>query len=66
MAGYYRGYMVNLLKQFDPSQPEELYEAMAWEGLKGTEIWNSLSSAEKSRINNLAKNYNDKGGEPCE
>ena len=66
MAGYYRGYIVDLLKQFDPSQPEELYEALTWVGLKNTEVWNSLSSAEKSRINNLAKNYNDKGGEPCE
>lgn len=66
MAGYYMGYIVDLLKQFDPSQVQELYQALAWEGLKNTEVWNSLSSAEKNNINNLAKNYNDKGGEPCE
>ena len=49
-----------------PSQVQELYEALAWEGLMNTEVWNSRSSAEKSRIINLSKNFNDKGGEPCE
>lgn len=65
MAGYYRGYIVNLLKQFDPSQSEELYEALAWEGLKKTVAWNNLSQSEKNRINNLTTNYNNNGAEAC-
>ncbi len=65
MAGYYRNYIIKLLKEYDSSQSDELYQSLAWEGLMDTYTWEKLSSSEKNKIKNLINNYDKQGGEEC-
>jgi len=45
MAQHYRGIIVQALRQFDNnSQPDIVYQALAWEGLMGTGEFNSLTA----------------------
>jgi hypothetical protein len=58
MAKHYRTIIVQVLKQFDNTQSEATYQALAWEGLKNTVAWNNLSSIEKQNINSIITNFN--------
>jgi len=57
MAQHYRDIIVQALMEFDNSHSSELYEALAWVGLKGTTAWNNLSQAERDSINLLIDNF---------
>lgn len=43
--------------EFDNSYPNELYQALAWEGLKGTVAWNNLSPQQQANYNQIAQNF---------
>jgi hypothetical protein len=51
MAQHYRGIIKQALEEFDNSQTDEIYEALAWTGLQNTVAWNSLSQTERDNIN---------------
>lgn len=59
MAQHYRSIIVQALKEYDNSLPESTYQALAWEGLKGTVAWNILSPTEKTNINTIISNFNN-------
>ncbi len=66
MAQHYRTTITDILKQLDPNQSTELYNALAWEGLIGTQAWvNTVSKADKYKICKIINDFNDKGEEPC-
>ena len=65
MASHYRTVIGDFLKEFEPGLSQDIYNALAWEGLKGTTSWNSLTSNQKSIINNIILNFNNKGSESC-
>ncbi|OYQ46135.1 hypothetical protein CHU92_01600 [Flavobacterium cyanobacteriorum] len=57
MAQHYRGIIVQALKEFNNNVSDEVYEAIAWEGLKNTVAWNNLTQAEKEIIDNTITNF---------
>ena len=65
LAAHYRSAIISILKQFDPNQPEELYEALSWGGLRGTVSWKALDEKKKSNLNAKVSNFLKKGGEEC-
>jgi hypothetical protein len=65
MASHYISTISNYLKDFQPGLSQDVYDSMAWTGLKSTTAWNSLSASEKTRINNTINNFNNKGSENC-
>ena len=58
MAMHYRTIIEQVLKEYDNSLPQSLYQAMAWEGLKNTVAWNKLSTIEKTTISTTITNFN--------
>jgi hypothetical protein len=51
MANYYVNVMANALKQYDNNKFDlEYYKAYAWQGLDGTNDYDSKSSGEKAAI----------------
>jgi hypothetical protein len=53
MANYYINIMSAALKQYDSSQYSlDYYQALAWEGLHGTDVWKNKSAADTIAINN--------------
>jgi hypothetical protein len=53
MANYYINIMSAALKQYDSSQYSlDYYQALAWEGLHGTDVWKNKSAADTVAINN--------------
>lgn len=65
MAEHYRNTMINMFKEFDPSQPFEIYEALSWVGLYDTVSWNKKSKEYKDRMKKINSNFGQKGAEPC-
>ncbi|OYQ46131.1 hypothetical protein CHU92_01580 [Flavobacterium cyanobacteriorum] len=71
MAQHYREIIKNALREFDPFQPEEVYEAIAWVGLMGegdpspttglppypTVAWSHDSQAQRLQILNTYNNF---------
>lgn len=57
MAQHYRGIIVQALIEFDNSHPNELYQALAWEGLMSTIAWNNLSEQERIDILQLIQDF---------
>ncbi|MFL9844742.1 hypothetical protein [Flavobacterium rhizosphaerae] len=71
MATHYRDIIVDVLKEYDSSKPNELYEAIAWAGLMGsgqldnstllyensTVAWVNLTFSEREEILNLYINF---------
>lgn len=57
--------MIDFLKQYDSSLTQEQYESIAWEGLKGTESWNSKSNQEKQNISNIYSSWKYSSGNNC-
>ena len=54
-----------MLQNFQPGLAQNIYEALAWEGLKDTVAWNSLTLSEKTTINTTISNFNSLGIEIC-
>lgn len=65
IAGHYRSTISDMLKEFQPGLSQDVYDALAWEGLKGTTTWNSLSQEEKNNIVDLINDFNNLGSEDC-
>jgi hypothetical protein len=65
MAAHYRETIISYLKEYDNSLTQEQYESIAWEGLKETTSWKSLSQNEKQRITDVYKNWLSKAGKSC-
>lgn len=57
MAMHYRSIIEQVLREYDNSLPQSLYQALAWEGLKNTIAWNKLSSTEKTNIDTIIANF---------
>ena len=53
MAQHYRDVIEQALREFDDSQTDEIYAALAWTGLKNTVAWNNLSPEEQNTINQI-------------
>mgnify|MGYP003624723525 CR=1 FL=1 len=66
MASHYRATMISIMKEFDNSQSDATYEALAWAGLHMTSAWNDLSPSKKTEIRNLWKSFDEKGGQSCD
>lgn len=65
MAAHYINTISDILEEFQPGLSQDIYNALAWEGLKNTTAWNSLAQSEKNAINNIISNYNSGGSESC-
>lgn len=65
MAAHYRTTISDLLKEFQPGLSQNVYDSLAWVGLKNTVSWNSLTTAEKNAINNTIDTFNSSGAENC-
>lgn len=65
MGEHYITTMKDVLKEFQPGLPEDIYTALAWTGLKNTVSWNNLSDVEKNNINNTKIAFDNQGSEPC-
>ncbi len=65
MASFYRNTITEILKEFQPGLNQNIYESLAWEGLKNTTEWNSLSGSEKNSINKTINNFKSLGSETC-
>lgn len=57
MAQHYRDIIKQALEEFDSSQTDEVYEALAWTGLQNTVAWNSLSQTERDNINQTLTDF---------
>jgi len=65
MAAHYRGIIKNFLKQIDNSFTEAEYDALAWQGLKGTERWNQLTIAQQQSIDSTFSTWNQSASHNC-
>lgn len=54
MAQHYRNVIKQALKEFDDTQTDKVYEALAWIGLENTVAWNKLPQSEKDNISHIA------------
>ncbi len=66
MATHYRKKISAFLKEFQPGLSQEIYDSLAWTGLKNTVAWNSLSTARKNEINNATTNLKRNGNKICQ
>ncbi|MEL0651712.1 hypothetical protein V6246_09790 [Algibacter sp. TI.3.09] len=58
MAQHYRGIIKQALKEFDNSQTNEIYEALAWTGLQNTVAWNNLTQTKRDSISQTIADFN--------
>ncbi|MDL2144699.1 hypothetical protein QQY79_19390 [Flavobacterium tructae] len=58
MAMHYRGIIEQSLRQLDNTLSNEVYEALSWEGLKGTKAWDKLSVNKQNAITTIITNFN--------
>jgi hypothetical protein len=57
MAAHFIGIIKNALQEYDPSQTEETYEALAWAGLKNTISWNNLLQSERDNYDQVRQDF---------
>jgi hypothetical protein len=57
MAAHFIGIIKNALQEYDPSQTEETYEALAWVGLKNTISWNNLLQLERDNYDQVRQDF---------
>jgi len=76
MASHYRGIIADIAQTFDNSFDRQVYEDIAWAGLRiinnpetgGSETsiaWDNLSPQEKSRVISNISNYFHNGAKDC-
>ena len=65
MAAHYISTISDYLKQFQPGLSQQIYDSLAWTGLKNTTAWNSLSPAQRASITNTTNSFNSQGSENC-
>jgi len=58
MAQHYRDIIEQVLEEFDNTQTDEVYEALAWTGLQNTVAWNNLSQSERDNITQTVTDFN--------
>ena len=58
MAVHYIDAIISIISDFDKHREDlEVYEALAWLGLEGTEAWRKLSEGEQSWIKTLRRDF---------
>ena len=57
MAAHFIGIIKNALQEYDPSQTEETYEALAWVGLKNKISWNNLLQLERDNYDQVRQDF---------
>ena len=57
MAAHFIGIIKNALREYDPSQTEETYEALAWVGLKNKISWNNLLQLERDNYDQVRQDF---------
>lgn len=75
LADYYRNAMEKGLKEYaaliDKNYPEQLYQDLAWVGLRGTDSWENMfadpvyTKNEQDRILDTIINFNNSGNNEC-
>lgn len=53
MTAKYRESIISFLKQIDNSLTQKQSEAIAWQGLQGTDAWKKMSANEQTDIQNI-------------
>ncbi len=66
MAQHYRSTIISVLKEFDSSQPSDVYESLSWVGLYGTVAWENKSAEFKNKMKSVLSEFSQKGVEPCQ
>ncbi|MRX68637.1 hypothetical protein SAMN06265349_101343 [Flavobacterium resistens] len=66
MADLYRETIVSFLKGFDNTLTQAEYEALAWQGLQGTDAWNSKSVVDRMIIKDIYNNWLLKAKKNCQ
>ena len=64
MAAHYISTISSLLEEFQSGLSQDIYNSMAWEGLKNTEAWFELKS-DTLAIKEVIRNFNSQGSENC-
>lgn len=57
MAAHFIDIIKQALKDYDSTQSEEVYEALAWGGLKNTSSWNALSPQQQANLTTIRQNF---------
>jgi len=57
MAQHYRSIIEQALREYDNTQTNEVYEALAWTGLRDTVAWNNLSQTQRDNIDQTVTNF---------
>lgn len=66
MAAHYVNTISEFLKEFQSGLSQDIYNSLAWTGLKNTIAWKRLSSAEKQKINKTVQDFERSiGSENC-
>lgn len=65
MAAHYINTIVNFLKQYDSTLTQEQYEAMAWEGLRGTTAWNLKTTQQQQNLRDTYNNWKSSASINC-
>lgn len=56
MAQHYRDVIIQVLKEYDNSQLDEVYDALAWTGLTNTVAYSNLTTEQREDIT-FYRNY---------
>lgn len=64
MAAHYVSTISNYLSEFQSGLSPNIYNSLAWTGLKNTQAWKELKS-DTLNINNTIRNFNSTGSEIC-
>ncbi len=65
MAAHYISTISSLLKEFQPGLSQNIYDALAWTGLKNTTAWNALSLTKRNSINKINEEFKKNGNKKC-
>lgn len=65
MAEHYISTISNFLKQYQSGLSNEIYNSLAWEGLRYTTAWNNLSKSKQEKIDKIIKEFDEQGKENC-
>ncbi|MGE8342673.1 MAG: hypothetical protein ACN6OI_16715 [Flavobacterium sp.] len=65
MSAKYLDVMVSFLKEVDKSLTQKQYEAIAWQGLTGTSVWNEMDPNKKADLQNTYDKWRKESSHNC-
>lgn len=65
MAIRYRETIISFLKEVDKNLTQKQYEAIAWQGLQGTDSWNKMTANEMADIQNTYEGWKNVTPNSC-